>query len=246
MWIGVITIFPEMFVSMSNYGIISKSIKNGNINLCLFDPKYFIKNFLIDNRPYSNTPGILVSFEILKNIVNYAKFESKNFDTKVIYLSPKGNMINQNLIIDILSYKSIIFLSGRYEGIDERMFNFFIDYEISIGDFVLSGGEFIVMFLIDCISRLFPKVLGNKNSIFDDSFIEYIFDSPHYTKPKLLYNMFVPKILLSGNHFFLEIWNIKNKLGCTFFKRRDLFNHFKLSKIQYLLLRSFILENREK
>lgn len=246
MWVGIVTIFPGIFSVISNYGIISKSLKSGNIKLCFFNPRCFVENFLIDAKPYSDTPGILLNVEILKNVINYAKFESKNINTKVIFLSPKGNVISQSFLVDILSYSSIIFVSGKYEGIDERFIEFFVDYEISIGDFVLSSGEFVIMFLIEALVRLCPKVLSNSLSIFNDSFVEYVFDTPHYTKPRSIYNLIVPNILILGNFFNLEIWKLKVKLGCTFFKRRDLFNNFRILKIHYVLLRNFILKNRKK
>ncbi|QQG46832.1 MAG: tRNA (guanosine(37)-N1)-methyltransferase TrmD [Candidatus Azosocius agrarius] len=245
MWIGIITIFPEMFVTVSNYGILSKAIKNGSIKFFLFNPRYFIKKFFLNCKPYGDIPGVLLSVDILKNAINYAKLESSNVDTKVVYLSPKGTLINQNVISNILSYKSVIFISGRYEGIDERLFNFFIDEEISFGDFIFSGGENILFLLLDSIVRLLPNVLGNINSVINDSFIDYVLDAPHYTKPKLVYNVKIPKNLLFCNNLLIKDWNIKYKLGCTFFKRRELFNKFKMSKIKYMLLRNFILENRE-
>ena len=127
MWIGIITLIPENFIIFTNYGILSKALKNGSLILSTFNPKYFKKGFFIDYKPYSNVPGVLLNIESLKNSINYAKMESNNFETKIIYLSPKGVIINQDLIIDILSYKSVIFLSGKYEGIDERLFEFFID-----------------------------------------------------------------------------------------------------------------------
>ena len=245
MWIGIISIFSEMFALVSNYGILNKAIRNGSVSLFLFNPKYFSKNIFINCRPYSDIPGVLLNVEVLKNVINYAKLESNSVNTKVVYLSPKGVFLNQSIVVDFLSYKSVIFISGRYEGVDERLFNFFIDSELSIGDIILSGGELAIMLLIDSIVRLLPNVLNNVQSIFTDSFINYILDSPHYAKPKLVYNVKISENLLSGNHLFIKNWNIKCRLGGTFFFRRDLFNKIRMSKMQYMLLRVFIFKNRE-
>ena len=246
MWIGIITIFPEVFSVFSSYGMSNKSLKTCNIKLCVFNPRYFVENFFVDCKPYSKVPGLLLNVEILKNVLNYAKFESKNINTKVIYLSPKGNIINQCLLIDFLSCSSVIFISGKYEGIDERFIEFFVDYEISVGDFILSSGEFVIMFLIDAFIRLYPKILNNPSSVLDDSFMEYMFDSPHYTKPKNICNLIIPEVLILGDLFVLEVWKLRVKLGNTFFKRRDLFNNFKMLRIHYVLLRNFILRSRRK
>ena len=155
---------------------------------------------------------------------------------KVIYLSPQGKQLDQKKVISLASRKNITLICGRYEGIDHRVIEKYVDEEISIGDFVLSGGEYAAICLIDAISRHIPGVLGNKNSYLKDTFSNGLLKGNVYTKPEIFENMKVPKVLLSGNHKEIEKWRLENSLPQTFLKRPDLLANKKLSKKQKKLL----------
>lgn len=240
MRLGVITLFPEMFHVITEYGIIGKSIRCGNIFLKFWNPKDFTYNDeRVDDRPYGGGPGMIMTIKPLKSAINQAKNILGN-NTKVIYLSPQGRRINQRFVRKLVyDNQDLIFLCGRYQGIDERIIVTEIDEEWSIGDYILSGGELAAMVLIDVFSRLFFNVLGNKMSIKSDSFSSGILDSPHYTRPKIFNNMKVPEVLLSGNHQNIYRWKLKQSLGRTWMKRPDLFNDIQLTCEEKILLSEF-------
>ncbi|ACL30196.1 tRNA (guanosine(37)-N1)-methyltransferase TrmD [Buchnera aphidicola str. APS (Acyrthosiphon pisum)] len=220
---NIITIFPEMFYAITNYGIIGQAIKKKIININFFNPRNFSKNKYksVDDRPYGGGPGMLMSFEPLYLAIQQAKSTSKN--VTVIYLSPQGKELKQNHIEELLvKKKKIVFICGRYEGIDQRIIDNQVDEEWSIGSYILTGGELAAMVMIDAISRLIPGVIKTKKSIEEDSFTNDLLDYPNYTRPKIIKNMSVPQVLLSGNHNEIRLWRLKQSLGTTWIKRPDL------------------------
>lgn len=221
-WFGIITIFPEMFRAITDYGVISKAIKKNIININFINPRSFSKNKYksIDDRPYGGGPGMLMSFEPLYLSIQYAKSILKN--ATIIYLSPQGTVFQQSHIEKLINKKNIIFICGRYEGIDQRIIDNYVNEEWSVGNYILTGGELAAMIMIDSISRLIPGVIKKTQSIEEETFSKNLLDYPNYTRPKIIQNISVPEILLSGNHNEIRLWRLKKSLGKTWMKRPDL------------------------
>ncbi|QCI20530.1 tRNA (guanosine(37)-N1)-methyltransferase TrmD [Buchnera aphidicola (Brachycaudus cardui)] len=238
-WFKIITIFPEMFRAITDYGITSRAIKKKIIDINFLNPRNFTKNKYksIDDRPYGGGPGMLMSAEPLYLSIQHAKSELK--DATVIYLSPQGKLLKQNYIQKLIKKKKIIFICGRYEGIDQRIIDYQVNEEWSIGNYILTGGELAAMIMIDSISRLIPGVIKTKKSIEQDSFSKNLLDYPNYTRPKITNNISVPEILLSGNHSQIRLWRLKQALGKTWIKRPDLLKKHILTQEEAILLNEF-------
>ncbi|CAL4324382.1 tRNA (guanine-N(1)-)-methyltransferase [Buchnera aphidicola (Protaphis terricola)] len=217
----IITIFPEMFNAINHYGITGKAIQKKKIDLKYLNLREFSKNKYksIDDRPYGGGPGMLISLEPLWLAIKHAKSLLK--DATVIYLSPQGKKFKQNKILELIKKKKIIFICGRYRGIDQRIIDCLINEEWSIGDYILTGGELAAMVIIDAIARFIPGVI-TKKSIKEESLYNDLLDYPNYTRPKNIYNMRVPKILLSGDHEKIRLWRLKKSIEKTLEKRPDL------------------------
>jgi len=224
-----------MFYAFSNYGITGKAIQKKIINLNYLNPRDFSENKYksIDDRPYGGGPGMLMSVKPLYLSIQHAKSLLKS--ATVIYLSPQGKKLNQNNIFKLIKKKEIIFVCGRYEGIDERIIDSLIDEEWSIGDYILTGGELAAMVIIDSIARFIPGVVKTK-SVEEESFYNDLLDYPNYTRPKTIYNMKVPDILLSGNHNKIRLWRLQKSLEKTLKKRPDLLDGKKLKKAEQIIL----------
>ncbi|WP_343188968.1 tRNA (guanosine(37)-N1)-methyltransferase TrmD [Buchnera aphidicola (Chaitoregma tattakana)] len=228
--INIITIFPEMFKIILKYGIIKKSIEKKILKIKCWNPRKFIndKSKNIDDKPYGGGPGMIIKPYPLYNTIEHIKNLCKKNSIQTIYMSPQGKKISKKVILNILQHKQIILVCGRYKGIDERIIIKEIDQEISIGDYVLTGGEIPAMVLIECIIRFVPGILKKKCSI-EDSFFNGLLDHPNYTKPKIFKGIQVPKVLLSGNHKNIKIWKSKESLKATLLKRPDMLK----KKIKY-------------
>lgn len=243
MWLGIITLFPEMFRIITDYGVVGKSIQRGDIRINFWNPRMFTQDQhqRVDDRPYGGGVGMLMTIKPLKEAINQAR-NTLGDNAKVIYLSPQGKKFHQNFAKKLIyNNKKLIFVCGRYQGIDERIIITEIDEEWSIGDYILSGGELAAMVLIDVISRLCPNVLGNRESIESNSFSMYagMLDCPQYTRPKIFDNMKVPSVLLSGSHQNINRWKLKQSLGRTWMKRPDLLNNVRLNDEEKVLLNEF-------
>tara|TARA_B100000674_G_C37797440_1_gene894733 strand:+ start:399 stop:1130 length:732 start_codon:yes stop_codon:yes gene_type:complete len=231
---NILTIFPEIF-DIFNVGLISKSIKKKLIKINTFDIREnsVNKHNHVDSKPYGGGEGMVMMAEPLANTLSSIK---KRQLGKVIYLSPQGKQLDQKKVVSLASRKNITLICGRYEGIDQRVIEKYVDEEISIGDFVLSGGEYAAICLIDAISRHIPGVLGNKDSYLKDTFSDGLLKGNVYTKPEIFEDMQVPEVLLSGNHKEIQKWRHENSLLQTFLKRPDLIAKKKLSKKHKKLL----------
>ncbi len=242
--IDVISLFPEMFAALQ-YGITGRAIRNGLIDLEITNPRDFThdKHRTVDDRPYGGGPGMLMKVEPLKEALRSIKTKEK---TKVVYLSPQGQPLTQNIVKELSNNEQLILLAGRYEGVDERLIEHYIDYECSIGDYVLSGGELPAMVLIDSLIRLLPEALGHNESAVEDSFYSGLLDHPHYTRPETLVidgkNENVPSVLLSGDHKKIAQWRKKQSLGRTWQRRPDLLQQHQLTEQEQKLLQLFIQE----
>ena len=223
MRVAVVTIFPEMFDALTEYGVTRRAFEKNIIEIKYFNPRDFTDDIhnSIDDRPYGGGPGMVMSPEPLKNAIVEAK-QWINGKVKVIYLSPQGKLMNQSRIKALSEEENLIFLAGRYEGIDERIILNHVDYELSIGDYIVSGGELPAMVTLDAIIRYKPGVLGNDESVHQESFSEGIFDYPNYTRPEIFENIQVPKVLLSGDHKKIKDWRRAQAITKTKNIRPDL------------------------
>ena len=234
MHIDILTIFPEIF-EILKFGVVSRSIRNKTLLINSFDIRAnsVNKHKHIDAKPYGGGEGMVMMAE---PIIKTLKKIDKKKRGHVIYLSPQGKKLNQKKIISMSKQKNITLICGRYEGIDQRIIDKYVDEEVSIGDFVLSGGEYAAVCLIDAISRHMPGTLGNKESYLKDTFSNGLLKGDVYTKPEVFESMKVPEVLLSGDHKKIEAWRIEKALIKTFLKRPDLLKDINLTKKQKKLL----------
>ncbi len=221
---GVISIFPEMFRALSDFGITSRAVGKSQISINCYNPRDYTtdRHQTVDDTSFGGGAGMVMKYEPLQKAILDAK-SALGTNTKVVYLSPQGSVFNHQKALELSEDDSLILLCGRYEGVDERLIEEFVDEELSIGDFVLSGGELPAMAVMDSIIRLQPEVLGKKESYIEDSFYDGLLDYPHYTKPAKLPNgANVPDVLLSGNHANIAKWRREQKLIRTYERRKDL------------------------
>lgn len=241
--IAVVTLFPEMFDAVSEYGVTGRAVKNGALSIQCCNPRKFTadRHQTVDDRPYGGGPGMVMMAPPLAEAVASAK-ESVGGNAKVIYLSPQGQPLTQSKLEQLAEQSALVMLAGRYEGVDERLISEVVDEELSIGDYVLSGGELAAMVVIDGLSRLLPGVLGHPLSAEQDSFADGLLDCPHYTRPEQFRDLPVPKVLTSGNHEAIRRWRLKQSLGRTWQRRPDLLDKQDLSEEQKQLLAEYIRE----
>jgi len=217
----IITLFPEMFSAIKEEGVIARAIKKSLISINTWQLRDFSSNNYrnVDDKTYGGGPGMVMQVKPIRDCISRIKQSSPN--TKVVYLSPQGKKLDQNLVEELATFESITMLCGRYEGVDERVIENDIDFEISIGDYVISGGELAAMVLIDAIGRRLPGVLGSEVSL-KDSFIDNLLDCPHYTRPEVIDGQTVPKVLLSGDQAKIDTWRLEQSIKKTKQKRPDL------------------------
>ena len=247
MQLGVVSLFPEMFAAITQYGVTGFAVSQGKLNLSCWNPRDFTqdKHRKVDDRPYGGGPGMVMKVEPLQQAIQAAKVKLGE-QTTVAYMSPQGSKIDQKRLQQLATKKAIIFVAGRYEGIDERLIERDIDEEWSIGDYVLTGGELATMVVIDGMSRLLPGVLGCAESARQDSFTDGLLDHPHYTRSVKLDKETLPDVLLSGNHDSIRRWRLKEALGRTWLKRPDMLTMATLTSEQKALLAQFIAEYEQK
>jgi tRNA (guanine37-N1)-methyltransferase len=238
--IAVISIFPDMFGAIANFGITSRALKQGLVELKAITPRDFAhdRHSTVDDRPFGGGPGMVMMVQPLRDAIAEAKVWAGS-EAKVIYLSPQGRTLDQAGVVQLSGYNKMILIAGRYEGIDERLLETVIDEEWSIGDYVLSGGELPAMVLIDAVTRLIPGALGHALSAEQDSFTAGLLDCPHYTRPEEFEGMRVPEVLMSGNHELIRRWRLKQALGRTWLKRPDLLQAINLTEEQQKLLTDY-------
>ena len=217
----IITLFPEMFSAIKEEGVIARAMKSSLISINTWQLRDFSSNKYknVDEKPYGGGAGMVMQLKPIRDCIS--KIKKLNPNTKVIYLSPQGKKLDQNLVEELATFESITMLCGRYEGVDERVIENDIDIEISIGDYVISGGELAAMVVIDAISRRLPGVLGNEVSL-KDSFTGNLLDCPHYTRPEVTNGQTVPKVLLSGDQAKIDAWLLEESIKITKQKRPDL------------------------
>ncbi|MDP0207944.1 tRNA (guanosine(37)-N1)-methyltransferase TrmD [Glaesserella parasuis] len=241
MWIGIISLFPEMFKAITDFGVTGRAVKQNLLQVQCWNPRDFThdKHKTVDDRPYGGGPGMLMMVQPLRDAIREAKAtacKEDGVESKVIYLSPQGRKLDQAGVQTLATNQKLILVCGRYEGIDERLIQTEIDEEWSIGDYVLTGGELPAMTLIDAVARFIPGVLGKQTSALEDSFAEGLLDCPHYTRPEVLDGLPVPKVLMSGHHEQIRKWRLEQSLKRTWLRRPELLDSLALTDEQRVLL----------
>ncbi|MBA7640369.1 tRNA (guanine-N(1)-)-methyltransferase [subsurface metagenome] len=225
--IDVVTIFPDMFNNIIEFGVLKEAFKKNICQLNIYNLRDFsnYKRGRVDDRPYGGGPGMVLMPEPIDGAITFIKKKNKikkKEKQKTILLAPRGEKMNQNKLKYLVNLENIILICGRYEGVDERVIDSLIDFEISIGDYVLTGGEIPAMVIIDGVIRLLPGVVGKEESLKLESFEDNLLDYPQYTRPPVFKGMAVPKILLSGNHKDIQKWRKEKSLEITRIRRPDL------------------------
>jgi len=243
--INVVTLFPQMLAALTEEGVIARALKQGLLGLDLWNPRNYTedRHRTVDDRPYGGGPGMVMLAEPLARAIAAARQASRP-PARVIYLSPQGQRFDQARARQLQEAdQDLILIAGRYEGVDQRLLDELVDEELSLGDFVISGGELAAMAVIDAVVRLLPGALGHADSAEQDSFSDGLLDCPHYTRPEHWQGHAVPSVLLGGDHAEIRCWRLKQALGLTWLKRPDLLEEKELTEEQYRLLEEFIQEH---
>jgi tRNA (guanine37-N1)-methyltransferase len=225
--VAVVSLFPEMFSAVTEYGVTGRAVEQGQLEVILSNPRDYAtdRHGTVDDRPYGGGPGMLMKVETLEAALDNAKAqlgEPGEGGRRVIYLSPQGRKLDHALVRELANLSQLVLVAGRYEGIDERVLEAEVDEEVSIGDYVLSGGELAAMVVVDAVSRQLPGVLGHEQSAQQDSFADGLLDCPHYTRPEEYRGRRVPEVLLSGNHEMIRRWRLRRSLARTLERRPEL------------------------
>ncbi len=249
MFFAVISIMPEMFGAVRDFGITGRAVTRQQAVIHVINPRDFTTDNYkrIDERTFGGGPGMVMMAEPLERAILYAKeqaenhFKDKGIDNPicpVVYMSPQGKTLDEPSVVEFANYDGMILLCGRYEGIDERLLECYVDAEVSIGDYVLTGGELPAMVLMDSVIRRIPAVMGDDKSAVEDSFVDGLLDCPHYTKPIEFHGKAVPDVLLSGHHANIAKWRFIQQVKRTKARRPDLWAQFTPTKEQAKWLKS--------
>ena len=234
----VVTLFPEMFTAVAGSGITSRALEAGLWSLTTWNPRDFTTDRYrtVDDRPYGGGPGMVMMAEPIERTLDAVKTAGGG---RVLYLSPQGRRLDHRGVMELSGERAVTLLCGRYEGVYERLLARRVDEEISIGDFVLSGGEIAAMALMDAVVRQLPGAVGDCASVMEESFADGLLDCPQYTRPEKYRDAPVPEVLLSGHHENIRRWRLKQALGRTWLRRPDLLEVRSLSNEERLLLEEF-------
>ncbi|MBL1432014.1 MAG: tRNA (guanosine(37)-N1)-methyltransferase TrmD [Gammaproteobacteria bacterium] len=247
--IDIVTLFPQMFAALTDYGVVGRALQSeqsavqGQVHFATWNPRDFTKDKHrnVDDRPYGGGPGMVMQVEPLRGAINAAQSAATD-KAYCVYLSPQGRVLDNAILLELISQPRLLLVAGRYEGLDERVIEADVDVELSIGDYVLSGGELAAMVLVDAMLRWLPGVLGDDDSAMQDSFAQGLLDYPHYTRPEVLDEVAVPNVLLSGDHEKIRRWRLQQALGRTWLRRPELIRARSLSNEERCLLDEFIRE----
>jgi len=245
----VVTLFPEMFDAVTESGVTGRARERKLFELVLWNPRDFAVNSYrtVDDRPYGGGPGMVMMVEPLEKALQSARQRQKSAGAgrnRVVHLTPQGRKLNHPLVMELAGLQGLVLLAGRYEGVDERLVGRAVDEEVSIGDYVLSGGELAAMVVLDAIVRQLPGALGDAESASQDSFAGGLLDCPHYTRPEVYEGVAVPPVLMSGNHAEIARWRLKQALGRTWRRRPDLLEQRALSDDERALLDEYKREQQ--
>lgn len=247
MQFSVISLFPEMVNAVAEYGVVGRAIDNEIVTLQCVNPRDFTTDVhrTVDDRPYGGGPGMVMKFEPIAAAIDKAR-ETMPQGTRVICMSPQGAPFDQAAARRLTGLPGVVLLAGRYEGIDERLIEAKVDEEMSLGDYVLSGGEIAAMAVIDATVRLLPGVLGDDESALQDSFSDGLLDHPHFTRPEVIDGRTVPEVLLSGDHAKIRRWRMKQAIGRSYLRRPELVEELNLDVEQKQLLAEYLKENSDE
>lgn len=239
----VVTLFPEFVTAATDFGVCGRAVYRGLIDVETIDPRDFANDVhrTVDDRPYGGGPGMVLKVEPVRAAINRARVSLPE-GSPVVFLTPQGRRFDQDVAREFAALPGILLVAGRYEGFDERLLETDADDEISLGDYVLSGGEIAAVAVIDAVTRLLPEVLGDDASAEQDSFMDGLLDCPHYTRPETLEGCSVPRVLLEGNHEAIRRWRLKQALGRTYLRRPELLDRRELDQEEQRLLREFLEE----
>ena len=239
----VVTLFPEMFAAVTASGITRKALEAGLWRLETWNPRDFTTDNYrtVDDRPYGGGPGMVMLAEPLEMALDAARSAGGG---EVIYLTPQGRTLDHAKVVELAGRSAVTLLCGRYEGVDERLIRRRVDEELSLGDFVLSGGELAAMAVIDAVVRQLPGALGDGQSAAQESFVAGLLDCPQYTRPESFAGERVPEVLLSGHHEKIQRWRLKQALGRTWLRRPELIAARRLSADEQMLLEEFKRESQ--
>jgi tRNA (guanine37-N1)-methyltransferase len=242
--IDVVTLFPRMFEAVTASGVTGRALERRLYDLVLWNPRDFAANAYrsVDDRPYGGGPGMVMMPDPLAKAIAAARQRQKSTGVakpRIMHLTPQGRLLDNALVAELVREQGLVMLAGRYEGVDERLASTVFDDEISIGDYVLSGGELAAMVVMDAVVRQLPGALGDAESASQDSFVNGLLDHPHYTRPEVYEGAAVPPVLLSGNHAEITRWRLKQALGRTWQRRPDLLAKRSLSAAESVLLEEF-------
>lgn len=235
MHFDILTLFPEMFTGPLQASMIGKARDNGLLSIDIWNIRDYAldKHAIVDDSPYGGGAGMVLKVDVLVRAIEAVQGDES---TPVIYLTPQGDTFNQQTAAELAELPRVILLCGHYEEIDERVRQKWVDRELSIGDYVLTGGELPAMVIIDAVARLLPGVLGDSASFEQDSFQDGLLDHPHYTRPASFRGLDVPEVLLSGHHELIRRWRLKEALRRTWLRRPDLLQQKRLSEEERLIL----------
>jgi tRNA (guanine37-N1)-methyltransferase len=242
---AIISIFPELIASLNSYGVLAKAAQKDLYSIKTFNPREFTSDNYrrIDDKTFGGGAGMVMKIEPLELAVAAATsnlLKCGVVKPLVVYMSPQGQRLSQQLINQLALSPGLIVVCGRYEGVDERFIERNVDLELSLGDFVVSGGELPAMLLIDALIRQLPGALNSRASALNDSFMDSLLDYPHYTHPRDYQGIKVPEVLLSGNHEQIRLWRLRQRLKRTYMRRPELLRKLKLNQEQSRLLQEII------
>ncbi len=249
--VDVVSIFPQMFEAVTACGITGRASDRRLWDLVAWNPRDFAQDAYrtVDDRPFGGGPGMVMLASPLAQAIRAARQRQAGCgvtDSRVIYLSPQGRVLDHGKVMEMAARGGLVLVAGRYEGVDERVIEREVDEEISVGDYVLTGGELPAMVLIDSVVRQLPGVLGDAQSVQEDSFVDGLLDCPHYTRPEDYEGSVVPSVLMSGHHAEIRRWRLKQAIGRTHLRRPDLLAKRSMSAEEQALLEEFLKERVDR
>lgn len=243
MRVDVVTLFPELVAAIGRSGIAGRACGRGLLELATWNPREYARdrNRTVDDRPYGGGPGMVMKVEPLRDAIRAARAADAR-PVRTVYLSPQGRRVDQAWVAGAARQERLLLVAGRYEGVDERLVEAEVDEELSLGDFVLSGGEPAAIALVDAVARLLPGALGDAASAVEDSFTDGLLDHPHYTRPEEVDGRRVPDVLVGGDHAAIRRWRLREALGRTWRRRPDLLDARGMDDEERRLLAEYIDE----